>query len=42
MGRTVATWTENGMLYTLTASPITAEPSTAEVKHSSNMISVYQ
>jgi hypothetical protein len=42
MGRTVATWQENGMLYTLTASPINTETSSTETKHSSNMISVYQ
>ena len=42
MGRTVATWQENGMLYTLTASPISTETSSTETKHSSNMISVYQ
>jgi hypothetical protein len=42
MARTVASWQEHGMLYTLTASPITTESNFTEVKHSSDMISVYQ
>ena len=40
--RTVASWHEHGMLYTLTATPINTETSNTETKHSSNMISVYQ
>jgi hypothetical protein len=42
MERTVASWQENGMLYTLTASPIKTELNTTETTHSSDMISVYQ
>jgi hypothetical protein len=46
--RTVASWQENGMLYTLTASPIheliVEEPILEQTNtgHSSEMISVYQ
>jgi hypothetical protein len=48
MGRTVASWQENGMLYTLTATPISEsiieEPISDQTNtgHSSEMISVYQ
>jgi hypothetical protein len=44
MGRTVATWTENGMLYTLTATPIDVEvrQETTTTTQSSDMISIFQ
>jgi hypothetical protein len=41
MGRIVTTWQENGMLYTLTATPINGENTTPKAQ-SSEMISVYQ
>lgn len=44
MGRTVATWQENGMLYTLTATPIEVETTTVvePATPTLGMISVYQ